>query len=468
MKTMIFVAVMLIFAIPSLAYAVDVTDRNPTVEITVVDTQIEGREVDTTVVLNIIARDEGFRAGLRNIRVFEDNKEVNFKACQLSLKCEFRLTFIHNDKGSHTYKAVAEDYGHNTGSETKTIRFLGKEQPPEFIMSERFTVDEGFPLLFTLNALDKNDDPLTYTATKLPEGSSFDGRTLKWTPGFEQDGTHTVKFTVSDGKGGTDTISVSVIVRNKNRDPVITQFDPQSGMVVISEGATRTFSADATDADADDNLVYRWLVDGNVKSRKKTFEYKPDYDEAGTHQLVFEIDDGTAVVRQSRTIDVRDVNRNPTIKEIPNKDIEAGKSVSFSLGGKDLDKDNIYYTVEGLPSGAKFNTKTGSFSWRTVEGQDGIYDVKFKIFDGRGASATETVRIRVLKPDVSQAEIDQYVDYVKKLQEEEREREREERQGNSQNSGEDSPQPSQPTQPVASSPVCNAGYLCYAVTYFFR
>jgi hypothetical protein len=63
-------------------------------------------------------------------------------------------------------------------------------------------VNEGQTLTFTITATDPDGDPLTYSASNLPEGANLDpsSRTFSWTPGHEQAGTYpNVHFEVTDG-----------------------------------------------------------------------------------------------------------------------------------------------------------------------------------------------------------------------------------------------------------------------------
>ena len=70
------------------------------------------------------------------------------------------------------------------------------------------TVAEGATLNFTVSATDPDaGDTLTYAASSLPAGATFDPatRTFNWTPGFAQAGTYSgVTFTVDDGEGASD------------------------------------------------------------------------------------------------------------------------------------------------------------------------------------------------------------------------------------------------------------------------
>jgi hypothetical protein len=75
-------------------------------------------------------------------------------------------------------------------------------QPPILGPVGNRTVNEGEILEFTISANDSDNDTLTYSASELPSGASFDpeSRTFSWTPRFDQAGTYpNVHFEVSDG-----------------------------------------------------------------------------------------------------------------------------------------------------------------------------------------------------------------------------------------------------------------------------
>ena len=66
---------------------------------------------------------------------------------------------------------------------------------------ESQSVDENRSLTFTVEATDPDGDALTYSASGLPAGASFDPATreFSWTPDYTQAGEYTVTFTASDG-----------------------------------------------------------------------------------------------------------------------------------------------------------------------------------------------------------------------------------------------------------------------------
>ncbi|MBI2097867.1 MAG: S8 family serine peptidase [Candidatus Vogelbacteria bacterium] len=75
------------------------------------------------------------------------------------------------------------------------------------------SVAEGQLLSFTISATDQDNDILKYSVTGLPSGAQFSEQTFQWTSGFDQAGSSTVTFTVSDGQL-SDFESVTITVTN--------------------------------------------------------------------------------------------------------------------------------------------------------------------------------------------------------------------------------------------------------------
>src|SRR5262249_39184366 len=112
----------------------------------------------------------------------------------------------------------------------------------------------GQPLTFTVNATDPNaNDPLSFTATGLPAGATFAGRTFSWTPTAGDLGPHDVTFTVTDSGAGdpqliqSDPETIQIVVRASNAAPVLSPV----GNRTVAEGQTLTVSLSAFDADGD-------------------------------------------------------------------------------------------------------------------------------------------------------------------------------------------------------------------------
>src|SRR5262245_48309501 len=123
---------------------------------------------------------------------------------------------------------------------TATFNVLNANAAPVFAPQTEWTVFEGQELTFRTFALDPDHpdfvlpapagavSPVTYVATGLPPGASYDAptATFHWTPGYTQAGRYTFTVTATDDGNGTGTplssqLTVTITVRNLNRPPVI-------------------------------------------------------------------------------------------------------------------------------------------------------------------------------------------------------------------------------------------------------
>jgi hypothetical protein len=96
------------------------------------------------------------------------------------------------------------------------------DRPPVLNAIGNKAVNEGATLTFTLSASDADGDALTYSASNLPVGATFNSttRTFSWTPGYSQAGVYaSVHFQVSDGKM-TDYEDITITVGNLLRPDV--------------------------------------------------------------------------------------------------------------------------------------------------------------------------------------------------------------------------------------------------------
>jgi len=99
------------------------------------------------------------------------------------------------------------------------LALSGTNQPPVLDAIGDKTVNEEELLEFTISATDTNGDPLTYSASNLPSGASFDTgtQTFSWTPSSGQEGTYpNVHFEVTDGDL-TDAEDITITVSNVNQ-----------------------------------------------------------------------------------------------------------------------------------------------------------------------------------------------------------------------------------------------------------
>ena len=113
-------------------------------------------------------------------------------------------------------------------------------------------------------------------------------------------GTHRVNVTVSDGQGGTLTVSFDVVVVNVNDAPVANITRPTSGER-LGHGEALELEATATDEDGD-ALEYTWKEGSRVLGTGRLAKVK-DLGE-GRHVITLIVDDGMTTTTASVTIEV--------------------------------------------------------------------------------------------------------------------------------------------------------------------
>lgn len=131
--------------------------------------------------------------------------------------------------------------------------------PPELDPIGDQDVLEGENLTLVVNASDPDGDPISFSATGLPAGASFEAesRTFSYTPGFDVstklgDMIFEIAFTVVDIFGDRDSETVQLRVIDVNRPPVAACQDVSA---FADESCQADVSIDAGSFDPDDDLL---------------------------------------------------------------------------------------------------------------------------------------------------------------------------------------------------------------------
>ena len=276
--------------------------------------------------------------------------------------------------------------GGNTDSEDITITVINVNYAPVLSAIGNKTVAEGETLEYTLTATDINGDTLTYSATNLPTGASFDTstHTFSWVPTYDQAGTYlNILFQVSDGSL-TDSEEMTITVSNVNAPPVLGSI----GDKTVDEGALLEFTITATDSD-EDALSYQASnlpTGASFNTQTRVFSWTPTYTDAGTYSTVtFTVSDGTLTDEEVITITVSNVNRKPVISGLTitptNATIAEGDSITIAIDASDADGDSLSYSVQNGPDGSGF--VNNDFYWAPGYDQAETYsDITFVVYDG--------------------------------------------------------------------------------------
>ena len=299
----------------------------------------------------------------------------------------------------------------------------------------RVSLEAGDSQTFTARARDGNNSISAYAWSV--DGQEIDSGPLaltgdvtrSFTHTFPDDGTYTVLATFTDRQGDSSsrawTVEVGDSTEPANRAPSVIRVSPSSSSVSLETGASRTFTARATDADA--NITsYAWTVNGLgvgnsgslalTGTASQTFTHT--FSSSGTHTVkaTFTDDDG-ATGSASWTVGVA-APQQPTSNTAPSVSIaspvspvrlETGEERTFTARGTD-DEDNLtkwkwvvdkhYSPFDGHQEPEASFASTGRIlkSFRHTFPDDGTYTVTVTFADSSGESDSEEWRVEVEDP----------------------------------------------------------------------
>jgi len=273
--------------------------------------------------------------------------------------------------------------------------------PPQLVLPGPLTVQEGDYLTFAVDGIDPEGGPLVFQAGDMPSGASFQNRSFGWTPGYDQAGTYTVKFSVFDRLDAVAQGSVVITVINRNRPPVFVELADHKA----TAGQQMAFNIIARDPDRDRlNLAAEGLPTGATLSRASdssfAFAWTPVAEDAGTFRTTFTVSDpfGGADRRSlALTVEVpeKPVNLPPVFKNLPSMEIKEGDYLELTIQADDPNNDPVVIFTKDLPRNADFDPVTSRLTFRPDYTQAGSYPFLLVATDGSlSTSALATIQVK--------------------------------------------------------------------------
>ncbi|MFC7132471.1 MULTISPECIES: PKD domain-containing protein [Salinibaculum] len=237
------------------------------------------------------------------------------------------------DHGDHTVLVVVSDENGETDRRTWSVEV---RHPPEITgydpARNRTTTNIADSVRFDVTARDPDstltEESIVWTVDGQREAI---GDSLRLFTDEYRPGTHTVRVRVTDGDSLTDSASREWTL-DILQPPSIHDRDPQSDDVTIPEGETRTLSVAASDPDTpDDDLSYRWYVDGQQVGFDRQFTFDGTRYGPGTYTVEARVSDYTGVTRDALEEWTVSVNAIPdiTVQQPSGDVVRPGKPIEF-------------------------------------------------------------------------------------------------------------------------------------------
>lgn len=274
------------------------------------------------------------------------------------------------------------------------------------------TVAEGDNIVINISAANPDSASIGLSTSVLPANAVWtdngDGSgSIDFTPDFDQSGNYSVTVMADDGIEVV-TRSFLIDVTNTNRVPAVSDIPDQT----IAEGssfATIDLSAFVSDPDASIDDEITWSYSGNVElgvdiTADVATITIPDADWYGAETVTFRATDLSLDYGEDDVLlTVTNVNDDPVVDAITDKDVGICNYLEFSVSSSDI--DGIVSEVSAslsptgdLPAGASFTDLGGGgglFSWTPNAGQAGTYLLRFTAVDDSGATGFDDMTVTV-------------------------------------------------------------------------
>jgi PKD repeat protein len=238
----------------------------------------------------------------------------------------------------------------------------------------------GQSVTFSSTSTDPDGDPLT-THWELDGDNDFNDAPQR---SYPDPGSYTASLRVDDGKGGSDTVTKTVVV--SNRDPQAdfgwSPSPPHAGQLV-------TFSSTSTDPDGDP-LTTHWELDGD-----NDFNDPPQrtYPSVGTYTAMLRVDDnhgGSNTVTKTVTVD----NSGPVASfAVSPASPLTNEATTLTSTSTDPEGDPLTYSWD-LDGDDSFDDSTARSVMRSFPFA-GRYRVQLRVSDGHSGEQTVSKFITV-------------------------------------------------------------------------
>jgi hypothetical protein len=252
------------------------------------------------------------------------------------------------------------------------------------------------------NDTDADGDHLYVTEVTSPgHGTaviSEDGTIIRYTPDANYSGPDSFTYTISDGKGGTATATVNIVVSLVNDAPTVA-----GTSITISEDEQYTGTLPPV-SDVDSNTFVYELVEAPthgtiVLNSNGTYTYIPETNYNGPDSFKFKVNDGQSYSNVATVnITVTQVNDLP---QAPNysKNTNYNTAVSGKVIGTDVDGDILTYSKGSNPSkGVVTVNSDATWTYTPNTGATGSDSFTILVSDGRGGSVTSFINITIDTP----------------------------------------------------------------------
>jgi len=301
--------------------------------------------------------------------------------------------------GTDTFTYTIADGRGGTDTASVAVTVEDVNDPPT-AQDDSVTRPEDTPVTIAVlsNDADPDGDPLVVASLGAPASGTVtnNGTSVTYAPDPGFAGVDTFTYTVSDGRGGSDSARATIVVVAVNDPPVA-----QDDSATTGDGTLVSIPILDNDTDPDgDFLVVESFTqpsNGTVLNTRTGVSYIPDAGFQGTDAFAYTVSDGNGGTSTAAvTVSVDAVNAPPVANDDTAYTDEGTVTVTLVLLNDD-DPDGDPLTVESVGNAENGTvTNLGSeIEYTPDPGFNGVDQFTYTVSDGQGGTATATVFVAV-------------------------------------------------------------------------
>lgn len=204
----------------------------------------------------------------------------------------------YRSAGQYPVKLRAHDSESHT-DQAFTLVVNNINHKPEITSTPPLKAIEAIDYRYEVSATDIDEETLSFSLAKAPEGMRISGPVVLWRPGFDAAGTHEVVVAVSDG---IDTVQQAFVidVADTNREPVLAAIDNQQ----VYAGDTFRLELQASDPEGDDVSLELVRHPDGMRLKRGQISWRTRAGDIGEHTIIVSASDGDLRVRKHFVLSV--------------------------------------------------------------------------------------------------------------------------------------------------------------------
>ncbi|MCG8607105.1 tandem-95 repeat protein [bacterium] len=313
--------------------------------------------------------------------------------------------------GADNFTYIAADNMGGIDTATVTLTIHPVNDPPVAI-DDAYTVEEDGSLDIAapgvlINDGDIDGDSLSASLAHYPENGTIILDTMgsfRYTPNKDFNGDDAFEYRLSDGVGGIDTATVTLIILAVNDPPVAVddayQIDEDRTLSIAAPGVM----SNDVNVDGDSLSVTEARAPDRGRltlNQKGSFRYTPDPNFNGVDMFEYTLSvDGENISRATVTVTVHAVNDPPVVIDDAYI-VEEDGSLDIAPPGvlandADIDGDSLRASVANHPDNGTLTLEpTGSFRYTPNKDFNGDDAFKYELSDNNGGLSTAVVTLTV-------------------------------------------------------------------------